>query len=330
VSERARLVCVGLAVADVVAHVDRPLEVGVKQFATSLTTVFGGPATTAAVAAARLGADVALIAPVGEDAHADGLRAALTQVGVHADHLATRPGTTTSTSLVVVSRDGERTIVNASPPELLEEPDAAEGARIAALVATADAVLVDVRWPGAARVALAAARAAGVPGVLDLDRTTQQHRGQVRELVGLASHVVGSRDAVRDVLDAELADEVATLLAGLAELAGLPGLAGLPDLAGERMVGVTDGAAGMWWQDASGTGHVPAFDVDVVETLGAGDVWHGAFAAGLAAGLEHPAAVADAAAAAALRCTRRGGWETLPDRDEVARLRATGRTRGRG
>jgi sulfofructose kinase len=314
---RPRLVCVGLAVVDLVAHVDAPLTVGVKQFAASLTTAFGGPATTAAAAAARLDVDVVLVAPIGDDERAAALLDALATAGIGRTGLVVRPGLVSATSLVVVSRDGERTIVNATSAELLAPPDGTEATAIDALVRGADAVLVDVRWPSAARVALEAARERGIPALLDLDRTTAERRDDVRGLVALATHVVASQDGLADVLGvAPDALEVEAALDALAELAGA------------GMVGVTLGARGMHWRSAAaagsdgGHGWVPAFRVEVVETLGAGDVWHGAFAAGLARGREVADAATDASAAAALRCTRRGGWETLPDAAEVASLRA--------
>ena len=329
-SDRPRLVCVGLAVVDLVAHIDAPLRAGVKQFASSLSTAFGGPATTAAAAAARLGVDAVLVAPVGDDERAAALRAALVAAEVDADALVVRPGVASATSLVVVSGDGERTIVNATSPELLVAPSEAQAGAIRVLVAGAQAVLVDVRWPAAARIALEAARAAGVPGLLDLDRTTAEHRDDVRGLAALASHVVASQDALADVLDGALAGSESVSGEDHDVDAALDALA---TLARDGMVGITRGAHGMRWRSVDGPGpetqgakvrraEVPAFRVEVVETLGAGDVWHGAFAAALARGLAVHDAATDASAAAALRCTRRGAWETLADADEVAALRA--------
>ncbi len=335
-SDRPRLVCVGIAVVDVVAHIEAPLQAGVKQFASSLSTAFGGPATTAAAAAARLGVDAILVAPVGADERAAALGAALVAAEVDADALVVRPGVASATSLVVVSGDGERTIVNATSPELLVAPSEDEAAAIRALVTGAQAVLVDVRWPAAARIALEAARAAGVPALLDLDRTTAEHRDDVRGLAALASHVVASQDALADVLGGAPGGTASGAVSGAVSSedhdvdAALDALA---TMARDGMVGITRGAHGMRWRSVDGSGpsahgaavrggDVPAFRVEVVETLGAGDVWHGAFAAALARGLALDDAATDASAAAALRCTRRGAWETLADADEVAALRA--------
>jgi sulfofructose kinase len=61
---------------------------------------------------------------------------------------------------------------------------------------------------------------------------------------------------------------------------------------------------------------VPAFVVTAVDTLGAGDVWHGAFALALAEGEDEPAAVRAASAAAAIKVTRHGGRAGAPTRAE--------------
>ena len=322
-----RLVCVGTAVVDLVADLPGPLEVGAKQFVPALRTAVGGPATTAAAAAARLGAEVRLVAPVGDDERAATVRAALAAAGV-GDGLVVRPGAATATSLVLVTPDGERTIVNATPDALRGPLDPAAAAALRAGVEDADAVLADVRWPAAAALALASARAAGVPGILDLDRAPAGDRGLVAGLVRAASHVAASQDGLDDLLAAAHdPDTPATAPAG-ARTAADPAaaLAALRDLGDGAEVLVTLGAAGAAWLEGDALRTLAAPAVTAVETLGAGDVWHGALAAGLAAGRTVADAVVDANAAAALRCTRRGGWETLADAAEVAALRARERT----
>ena len=310
---RPALLCVGLAVVDVVTHVPGPLVAGVKQFADRIGTAYGGPATTAAAAAARLGVDVGLVAAVGDDERGDALRAALELQGVATAGMVVLGGVPTATSLVIVTPDGERTIVNATDPRLRGPlaPDAA-GALVAR-AAAADAVLVDVRWPAAAALALGAAARSAVPGVLDLDRTGPGETDLVRGLARAASHVVASGDALDDLLAASGAAPVAE-----SPTAALDALAALAD---GGMVAVTLGAEGVAWRDADGTaGVVAPPSVTAVETLGAGDVWHGAFAAALARREPVRRAVLEANAAAALRVSRSGGWDALAGLAEVTAL----------
>lgn len=309
-SRHPRLLCVGIAVVDVVAHARGELVAGVKQFADRIGTTYGGPATTAAVTAARLGIAVELVAAVGDDERGDALRAALHRHGVGTDLLLTRHGSGTATSLVIVTPDGERTIVNATSEALRAPLDPDEAAAMMARVAQVDAVLVDVRWPAAAALALAAAARAAVPGVLDLDRTDASDADRVRGLARAASHVIASRDALDDLVVAAgeqpVGDDPEAALDVLAALAG------------GGMVAVTLGADGVAWRDVDGsTGTAVPPPVVAVETLGAGDVWHGAFAAGLARRETVARAVTSANAAAALRVSRTGGWDALADRTEV-------------
>jgi sulfofructose kinase len=83
------------------------------------------------------------------------------------------------------------------------------------------------------------------------------------------------------------------------------------------IVSVTDGARGTWFIQGGEEGHVPAFAVDAVDTLGAGDVWHGALALLLAEGADLERAIRFASATAAIKCGRYGGRAGIPGRAEV-------------
>ncbi|MYF89754.1 MAG: hypothetical protein F4186_10695, partial [Boseongicola sp. SB0676_bin_33] len=85
-------------------------------------------------------------------------------------------------------------------------------------------------------------------------------------------------------------------------------------------VSVTDGEGGAFHVDADGVSHTPAFPVETKDTLGAGDVWHGAFALALAETSDEGHAAWFANAAAALKCTEFGGRKGCPDREAVDRL----------
>jgi len=168
-----------------------------------------------------------------------------------------------------------------------------------AALAGAGCVLADMGWPEAAARAFAEARARGVPGVLDADLSP---RAESRALVPLADHAVFSE-------------------AGLRALTGegdpRAALAALPL---RESLGVTLGPRGYLWRDAAGWHDAPAPPVEVVDTLGAGDVFHGAFALALAEGRGLPEAARFANAAAALKCARAGGRLGAPRRAEVEAL----------
>ncbi len=151
----------------------------------------------------------------------------------------------------------------------------------------------------------------------------------VRALVPLADHVIFSENGWLEWLGhppapAETGAALQGLVGAGATLAAVTlGERGLVYAAAGNCVGA--GTAGT---DGCGVIHLPAFPVTAVETLGAGDTFHGAFALALAEGLPIAAALRFAAAAAALRCTRSGGRTALPSRQEVMALLAAGDATG--
>jgi len=290
-STRAVL-CVGQATLDHIFRIES-LAAGHKHVATSHQSVGGGVAANAAVAVSRLGGRALFVSRIGADAAGDQVVLELADEGVDVSHLHRRAGDTTPTSCVLVEASGERTIVNRTSADLFDDdvPDL-DGIR-------PDAVLVDGRWPAGARRALRRARALGAPGVVDVDRAPT--RADVADL-GLATHLVFSADA--------LAEFSATDDAAI----GLSRAAASIDAA----VAVTLGGQGVGWLDSAGAfSTMPAFDVEVVDSTGAGDVFHGAFALGLAERMEVPEAFRFANAAAALKCSRPGGRLGAPDRRAV-------------
>ena len=80
---------------------------------------------------------------------------------------------------------------------------------------------------------------------------------------------------------------------------------------------VTDGGNGVWYTGVDGVAHIPAFPIKPVDTLGAGDIWHGAFALAIAEGQEAVDGIRFANATAALKCMKPGGREGCPDRAAV-------------
>jgi sulfofructose kinase len=295
----AIVLCVGHAVQDFVFTVLDLPDRGQKYRATGFESVGGGPAATAAVAIARLGGHASLAARVGDDAAADMIAAELRAHGVDCTHLRRCRGAGSSVSAVFVDARGERMIVNHLDPAMPGDP----GWLPAVATLAADAVLADTRWPEGALVALQGARAAGLPAVLDADRPIPPDGA----LLHAATHVAFAADA-------------------LAEHVGLPDPVRALESLAPRLPGwccVTVGGQGVFAWDRGELRHLPAFEVPVVDTLGAGDVWHGAFALALAEGRDELAAAGFASAAAALKVQRAGGRAGVPSRAEVDAFLAT-------
>ncbi|MFD1342457.1 PfkB family carbohydrate kinase [Litorisediminicola beolgyonensis] len=289
----AQVICAGIVTVDLVFSTGAEVALREKNRALASRMVPGGCALNAAFAIARLGGRATLAGMTGDDPFGDWLRQEVAAAGVDARLLGVRPGVTTSRSAVLVAPDGERTIINDRPEALY-----AEGLSDVDL-GDAGAVLTDTRWPSGATDLLAAARAAGLPGVIDAEAPV----GHAGEALRLASHIAFSEQ-------------------GLAEFAGGADAAALARAARDLgcWVCVTRGPAPVICHDGTELTEQPTFPVTAVDTLGAGDVWHGAFALALAEGRPEAEAVRFANAAGALKTTRRGGADDLPDRTEILRL----------
>ena len=157
----------------------------------------------------------------------------------------------------------------------------------------------DMRWVEGTRAAFASARIQGVPTILDADLGGG---GDLREFLSLADYAIFSGPALDTFVPG---DDDAQRLAGVLAI-------------GVRHAGVTRGSEGYFWVGKEGkTGHQPAFDLDIVDTTGAGDAFHGAFAWALAQGRAVSECARIAAAVSALKCRRLGARSGLPTRDEL-------------
>lgn len=292
------VLCTGIAVLDQVFRVEAFPRPEVKTQASEFRTINGGNAANAAVAISRLGARASFAGPLGGppgiDTVGDTFLALAARENIDCAACPRVDGVPSSISAICIDGRGERAIVNFRDERLSDtRPDDA-----AALVAHADAVMADNRFPTYVREVCRAARARGIPTVLDAD----EPRLDSNDLLTIASHVVFSAEGLRatagnDNLGRALVDVSKRTTAFLA---------------------VTDGRNDVLWLDAGELRQFPAFAVDVVDTLGAGDTFHGAFALMLAEGADVRAATRFAAAAAALKCTRYGGILAAPTRAEVA------------
>ncbi len=267
-----------------------PLKFRAREF----KAVGGGNAATAAVAIARLGGRAHLIARLGDDLIGDAILRELEGHGVDTSLVHRFPGCASSLSSILIDETGERLIVSYFDAKISHETG-----WLPQIPAGIDAVLADAHWPAGDLELFRRAAAGGVPTILDADMPT----------------------CAPDLIRAS--DVAAFSAAGLKAATGVPTIAGGLQAAARIGSGVmlaTDGAAGVFWLQAGELRHCPAYPVEAVDTLGAGDVFHGALALALAEGQAMGEAVAFASAAAAIKVTRFGGRLGAPTRDEVERL----------
>jgi sulfofructose kinase len=200
---------------------------------------------------------------------------------------------------ILVDSTGERQIVNFRGGF----PEPAEWLRLSE-VENASAVLADPRWLAGAIALFTAARANAVPTILDADVADAD---VFETLLPLTDHAVFSEPA----------------LLGFAGSTDDKALAGIADF-GCAVAAVTRGANGVAWLANDVVQRQPAYAVNAIDTTGAGDVFHGAYALAIGAGLEADDAIRFAAAAAALKCTRPGGRAGIPTLEDCLAFQRNG------
>lgn len=289
----ARVFVLGMAVLDHVFFLPELPQGALKHRAERYRAIVGGVAANAAVAVSRLGGEASLVARFGDDANARTIQTELAAEDVDTSLCRRTPGAITSLSSVLVDGAGERQIVNFRGAGLDDDVSWLRGETLHGF----DAVLVDTRWPEAAARALGLAREIGIPGVVDAEPPFDT----CMPVLEAASHVALPAQGLRALVDgADLADGVARLRPRF-----------------DAWICVTDGANGVWYTADGGVVHRPALSVKAVDSLAAGDIWHGAFALALAEGRDEEQAVAFAGATASLKCAAGSGWPSIPAREDV-------------
>ena len=297
------ILCAGIIALDEVFQVDHFPPPDGKTRAQGFFVANGGCAANAAVAVARLGGHAALAGPIGgppgEDLNGDRVLASLAREQVDCGACQRLAGVPTALSAIFIDAHGNRMIVTHCDDRLA----ATTPTEPAGLVASADAVLADNCFPEFVQPICVAARARGLTVILDADRPTQISD----ELFRIATHVVFSSECLRATTGL---DDLGAALAAMS-------------VTTSSFLAVTDGPRDVLWREGARLRKSPVFAVEAVDTVGAGDVFHGALTLALAEGRDMVAALRFAAAAAGLKCTRLGGSAAAPWRGEVEALLAT-------
>ena len=296
-AERAKpkILCAGIAVQDIIMRVQNFPAPGTKVAASEFIVTGGGCAANAAVTIARLDGRVAFAGPLGgsDDAASNRILSDLAKEGVDCAGVERVDGGTASVSLILLDATGEKTIATRRGINLNnvlpKDP--------AGLVADASAVLVDNRFPEFVTAVCRAAQGRKIPIVIDLDQATKLDD----PLLALGTHVVASTEALFGMTESnDYEDALKTLSTHLSSF-----------------VAITDGPKGVYWLEGGELRHLSAFNVDVINSLGAGDAFHGGFTLALVEGRPLPDILRFASATAALKCTKFGGASGAPMRADV-------------
>ena len=252
------------------------------------------------VACRKWGLRARYVGKLGDDDAATLHRAAFEKAGVET-RLLIAPGCASQQAFILVEDSGERTVLwqrdhrlAIRPEELAQE-----------WITDARVLLLDGHDTEAAITAAGWARAAGIPVVADLD---ELYPG-VERLLPLVDHLIVSRD-------------IPEQLAGKASLR--ESLPQIQQQLGCTVTGATLGEDGVLAWDGRDFCYRPAFRVDVVDTTGAGDIFHAGFLYALLQDWPLPRTLDFACAAAALNCTAVGARGGIPSLDAIEKLMATG------
>jgi sugar/nucleoside kinase (ribokinase family) len=291
-----RILCIGMPVRDLTFRIQELPERGFKVNASHFDEISGGNALNAAIGIVRLSGRASICGPMGDadESSSRYIFDKLADEGIETKHIVHMPGLVTPISSIMIDPSGERTIVTFRDPQLwkVHLPDADE------LLEDCHAILTENRCAEFCTDLCVEARRRGIPVVVDVDRTMSLREG----LLTASSHLVFSSEALQATAgmadDGEALKKIAKLTPSF--LAG------------------TQGAQGtLWLDEKQKLQRTPAFPVHTVDTLGAGDVFHGAFALAITEKQDIPTALRFASAAAALKCTRFGGAFAAPQRAEV-------------
>jgi sulfofructose kinase len=255
-----RILCIGIPVRDLTFRIQELPSRGFKVSASHFEEIAGGNALNAAIGIVRLGGRASMCGPMGDSRETTSryIFDRLAHEGIDTKHIIHMPGLVTPISNIMIDPSGERTIVTFRDPELWKVRLPGAGA----LLDDCAAVLIESRCAEFSTDLCAEARRRNIPVVVDVDRTMSLREG----LLTASSHLVFSSEALQSTAgvadDAEALKKISKLTPSF--------------LAGTR------GAQGTLWLDEHhNLQQTPAFPVHTVDTLGAGDVFHGAFAVGI-------------------------------------------------
>lgn len=293
------IVGIGMAIVDILTQVphlpraDEVFEVA------SVEVDGGGPVASALATASRLGTPCAFVGCVGDDRWGDLIVEGLAEFGVDATHVFRRKASNSPRAVILADVDsGRRSIMycRGSARSLAPEEVPLD------LVRCARVLHLDGLHGEAALAAAREARSSGV--AVSLDGGAGPLWPGMEQLIPLVDLLIVARGFATARTGQDDPRE-----AGAALVA-----------AGSRHVVVTDGPGGAWSWVGGIELHQPAFRVDVVDSTGAGDAFHGAYLHAWVGGADPRACLRFASAVGALACTRLGGRAGLPQAEEVEAL----------
>ena len=290
------VLCIGQSGYDIIFSIPGRLPENIKLRITDKLELPGGPATCAAALTGKWGLPTYLVSRVGEDIFADAILEKLRQFQVNTDYVQKIPGANSSMSLVIRHCDNaNRTAIN-YPGTLIDME--------LPLPEHYDVILTDGHELNTALEAMR--RAPHVPSVLDAGSVRDSTLLLAKKVTYLVCSEVFAGSYCKEAVRLDDLDMLRTQIADLKALA--------------PYVAVTLGEQGLVYEECGHVYHMPAYPVESVDTLGAGDIFHGSFAYAIHEKMNFTDALQLASATAALSVTQVGGMSSIPTLEQVRKL----------
>ncbi|MBN2426428.1 MAG: hypothetical protein JXR46_13400 [Calditrichaceae bacterium] len=291
--KNTEILCVGVTSYDLYYQIDHHPDQDEKMNAVNFAECGGGPAANAAYTAARLGRKVSFAGYIGKDYYGRKHLAELQATGVDTS-MVYQDDIITPVSVVLVKQGGHRALINYRNKAGIIPLDFINPTQINTKI-----LLMDGHEPQISMQFLDSFKNRKVISILDAGSV---HSG-TELLAGKVDYLIGSEIFALDYTGKSDSDEALTALSATA-----------PNII------ITLGAKGLIWKNRLTSGKMSAFDIKALDTTGAGDVFHGAFAVSLLENESFEQALKFAGAAAALSCTKLGGRTGAPYRAEIIQL----------
>jgi len=288
------ITCVGPIFLDRVVKIDSFPKKPIKLVAKGLEKRLGGPAAVASFAVTILGESSELVSRFGDDDAAEFLQSELDKYNINFENSITVNGALSSQSHIFEDNHGERMLAVFNEKKLLEEKTLPNFN-----FTNEQTYLIDTHWIEAAHYVAKNTHERGIKCVVDLDNFTKSTA--VDETINYSSHPIFSETGLLQYTnDNSVIDSLKNLYKS-----------------NNKFYAVTLGSKGVYWIDKGKVFHCSAPKINAVETNGAGDVFHGAFARFIHANKTIQESIELATAAASLKCSRGGGIRSIPDYNEL-------------
>ena len=280
----------GLATVDMIFYMDELPAFEKKYRAKKALITTGGNAANASIAISRLGGKASLLTQVGQDFFGNLIMTELAAEKVETNRIDQKENISTAYSSIIIDKKGARQIINYRTDNL-DFSNLSLGNQI-----NYEAYLTDGRSKEITLATLREARKKNKPGILDAEEPV------CHSAVKLASHVAFSRQGLSNFCN------TSSILKGLK----------IVEHHSNNWICVTDGERGVFFLDSGKLVQLKPPKTKVVDTLGAGDVWHGAFSLALSYDKSMIEAIKFANIIASKKCQKYGSKSGAPYKDELS------------